>query len=289
MYEVCVSSHTDIGDRKQSNQDSILCKTDIINGHNVCMFVVADGCGGLKYGEEVSKLITVHFSCFWDNELKYLLQAKRVDMNEVDLCLNDALNNVNRRAVRFSEQVSSRVGSTLTMLVSIDNKYIIKNIGDSRVYVKKKNKLIKLTEDQSLVADMVRSGRITEEEAKNSKRKNVLTMCVGAFNELKIYSRKGKIKNKDIFVLCSDGLHNYVSPEKMLDVLKSEKDIFEQKAQILRNSIESGKAADNVSSVVCGYYKRKRLHTSSIMILIGIIAILAIIFKDAVCGFFGNR
>lgn len=285
MYKVHVSSHTDIGDRKKTNQDSIFCKSEVINNRNVCMFIVADGCGGLLFGEEVSNLIVTYFSRFWNDELKNLVSAKKVDIREIDAVLNTALENVNRKAISFSNQVKVRVGSTVTMLVSVDNKYIIKNVGDSRVYLKRENKIVQLTEDQSLVADLVRSGELTKEEAKNYKKKNVLTMCVGAFEDLKVYSKKGKIKDNDVFILCSDGLHNCVSIETMLEVLKSRRYAFEEKAQVLRESIESGKANDNVSSILCGYYKKRRLHISSIVILAAVAALLVILFKDKIFDF----
>lgn len=282
MYKVYISSHTDIGDRKKTNQDSIFSKSDVINNHNVCMFIVADGCGGLQFGEEVSNLIVTYFSRFWNDELKNLVSVKKVNMCEIDTCLNRALENVNQKALNFSKQVKVRVGSTLTMLVSVDNKYIVKNVGDSRVYLKRKNKIIQLTEDQSLVADLVRSGELTKDEAKNYKKKNILTMCIGAFDDLKVYSRKGVIKDKDIFILCSDGLHNHVSTEIMLETLKSQKYAFEEKAQILRASIEIGGANDNVSSIVCGYYKKRKLHPSYIIILAVIAIIISIIFRDVI-------
>lgn len=282
MYNVYVSAHTDIGDRKKTNQDSIFFKSDVINNHRVCMFIVADGCGGLRFGEEVSNLIVTYFSRFWNDEFKKTISAKKIDMCEIDTCLNRAMEDVNQKAREFSKQVKAGVGSTLTMLVSADNKYIVKNVGDSRVYLKRKNKIIQLTEDQSLVADLVRSGELTKEEAKNHKKKNVLTMCVGAFDDLKVYTGSGVIKDKDTFILCSDGLHNHVSAETMLEILKAEKYDFEEKAQILRESIEKGNADDNVSSVVCGYYKKGKLHFSHIIVLIVIAIIISIIFGDAI-------
>lgn len=285
MFKVNVSSHTDIGDVKKTNQDSILHLDDTINGHNVGLFIVADGCGGLEYGEEISNLIITHFSRLWNDEFKKIIPIKKVDMKYIDSFLNKALHDINDKAIGFSKMVSGKVGSTLTMLFTIDNQYIIKNVGDSRVYLKRGRKISQITEDQSLVADMIRNGELTKEQAKNFKKKNVLTMCIGVFEDLKIYSKLGKIKNNDTFILCCDGLHNHISSEKMLSILNDRKLLFEDKAYEMRKCIESGKANDNVSSIICEFYKRKKIRMSSIIILIAALAFLMFIFRDMICDF----
>ena len=171
-----VSSHTDIGDVKQTNQDCIFTKSDIINGHLVGLFIVADGCGGLSYGEEISNLVVTHFSRVWNHELKVLLANRKIKQNDIEELLENAIRDINGGALAFSRQVESKVGSTVSLLLTIDNQYYIKNIGDSRIYLLRGKKILQLTEDQSLVADMIRNGEITKEEAKNFKKKNVLTM-----------------------------------------------------------------------------------------------------------------
>lgn len=285
MFKVNVSSHTDIGDVKKTNQDSILHLNDTINGHNVGLFIVADGCGGLEYGEEISNLIITHFSRLWNDELRDLISTKKVDIKNIDLFLNKALNEINDKAIGFSKMVSGKVGSTLTMLFTVDDQYIIKNVGDSRVYLKRGRKISQLTEDQSLVADMIRNGELTKEEAKSFKKKNVLTMCIGVFEDLKIYSKFGKIKNNDTFILCCDGLHNHVSAECMLKILNNKKVQFDDKAYEMRNAIEHGKANDNVSSIICEFYKKKKISMSSVAILIIALALLSYIFRDIICDF----
>ena len=250
MYNVKISSHTDIGDKKETNQDSIFSKYDVVNGHNVGMYIVADGCGGLSYGDEISNLVVTYFSRVWSNELKDLLKNKRIASKQIDDILEKAIKDINVTAKNFGEQVGSKVGSTLSLLLTIDNNYYIKNVGDSRVYLLRKRKLTKLTEDQSLVAEKIRSGELTEEEAKNFKKKNVLTMCIGVFDTIHTYSKTGKIKNGDTFLLCCDGFHNQIDNHKVIDVIRDKKIDFERKCEVLRNAIPKGQASDNVSSIV---------------------------------------
>ena len=272
MYNIMISSHTDVGDRKETNQDSILQKVGEINGHQVALFIVADGCGGLAYGEEISNLIVSYFSRVWKNELPRLLENKKVKNEQVDAMLEQAIREINIGAKSFGTQVDSRVGSTLSLLLTIDRRYFIKNVGDSRVYRKRGNKFFPLTEDQSLVADMLRRGELTPEEAKTFKKKNVLTMCIGVFEEIHTYSNCGKLKHGDVFLLCCDGLHNLVPSEMMLKILKNRKIPFEDKATSLRGAIESGKANDNVSVITVKY--KKAHHARPVWISLGIIAVI---------------
>ncbi len=266
MMNIKVSSHTDIGDKKQTNQDSILVKTGIIENKAVGLYIVADGCGGLAFGEEISNLIVTHFSRIWKNELHTVLAKKKYKDKEIDELLEKAISEINASAKNFGNQIESSVGSTLSLLLTIEKKYYIKNIGDSRIYINRNGKLIQLTEDQSLVADMLRNGELTNEEAKNFKQKNVLTMCVGVFEEIRVYSKTGKIKHNDVFLLCCDGVHNKVSPEKLIEIIKDKKGVFENKAEVIRNAIEPGKATDNVSSVICRYTKPQKIYMHLIII-----------------------
>lgn len=272
MYKIKISSYTDIGDVKTTNQDCILSKNATINNHNVGLFIVADGCGGLAYGEEISNLVVTHFSRVWNNELKSILLNKKIRHKTIDDLLEKAIKEINDAAKNFGGQVGSKVGSTISLLLTIDKNYYIKNVGDSRVYLIRKNKITQLTEDQSLVADMIRNGELTKEEAKSFKKKNVLTMCIGVFDDIRTYSKTGKIKDNDVFLLCCDGLHNHVSGEEMVKIVREKKIPFDDKAKALREKIEEGKANDNVSGIICEYEREK--HTIRNIILITLLIML---------------
>lgn len=281
MIDIQVSMHTDIGDRKQTNQDSIFAKRDIVENKAVGLYIVADGCGGLAYGEEISNLTVTGFSRMWKNELPKLLTDKKCKDKDIDELLERTIADINANAKNFGSQVESKVGSTLSLLLTIDNRYYIKNVGDSRIYLKRKKRLIQLTEDQSLVAEMVRSGELTKEEAKNFNKKNVLTMCIGVFDKIMTNSKNGKIKSGDVFLLCCDGLHNKVSEKDMCNVMEDKEIDFEDKCEAMRNKIESGEASDNVSSVLCSY-KIKR--NPALKIICACVILMALVI-----GFFVLR
>ncbi len=274
MHKINISSYTDIGDVKTTNQDCILSKNATINDHNVGLFIVADGCGGLAYGEEISNLVVTHFSRVWNNELKDILSHKTIWHKNVEDLLEKAIRDINDAAKNFGGQVGSKVGSTISLLLTVDKTYYIKNVGDSRIYLIRKNKITQLTEDQSLVADMIRNGELTREEAKNFKKKNVLTMCIGVFEDIRTYSKTGKIKDNDVFLLCCDGLHNHVSGEEMVKIVREKKIPFEDKAKLLREKIEEGKANDNVSGIVCEFERKKHTVRNCILIVAAIALIV---------------
>lgn len=164
-------------------------------------------------------------------------------------------------------------------------------MGDSRVYLIRKNKITQLTEDQSLVADMVRNGELTKEEAKSFKKKNVLTMCIGVFEDIRTYSKTGKIKDNDTFLLCCDGLHNHVSGEEIVKIVREKKIPFDDKAKALREKIEEGKANDNVSAVICECAKMSKKITKHLVVALIIIALLGVstyIFKDYIFTYCNN-
>lgn len=278
MIDIQISSHTDVGDKKQTNQDSILVKTGIIENKTVGLYIVADGCGGLAFGEEISNLVVTHFSRIWKKELAEVLSKKRYEDKDIDNVLEKAIADINASAKNFGTQVESKVGSTLSLLLTIDKKYYIKNVGDSRIYLSRKGKLTQLTEDQSLVADMIRNGELTREEAKNFKKKNVLTMCIGVFEKIMTYTKIGKVKSGDSFLLCCDGLHNKVTEEDMCEIISDRAIAFEDKCEVMRHKIAQGEANDNVSSILCKY----KMKNNKVPKLICFALVLAIVIGSTI-------
>lgn len=252
MKKYSVSAYSDRGDRRRDNQDSIFSRQGTICGHMAGLYIVADGCGGLSNGAEVSGLITGSFSRVWNELMPELLNEKRIRAEDVFLMLEEQLDEINRKAVEFSRSVNKRCGSTVSLLLLIDRRYYIANIGDSRIYRLKGKKLEQLTEDQTVVSDLLRNGQITEEEALVHKQRHVLSMCMGYFDKLRVFRREGRVRRHDMFILCSDGLYNYAEAGDILDIAGSRAD-FDEAAALMRFSIPEGKAGDNVSVIVVRY------------------------------------
>jgi protein phosphatase len=283
MYEIAVGAYTDVGDTRQINQDGILYKTAVICGRPVGLFVVADGCGGLSFGDEISKLAVTHFSRFWDTELVAALEEDVISAQRIDDLLEKEIFDINEAALEFGRQVGKQVGTTLSLLLTVGERYYIKNVGDSRVYVVRKKELRQLTEDQSLMADMLRNGELTPEEAKSFKKKNVLSMCIGMFDELRTYSMTGEIKGNDMFILCSDGLYNYIPENEFTaDSIDGNDTDLASAAERMRGKIPPGCAKDNVSVILVRFKEngngkgRSKKEIRNLLIVLAVILVVAI-------------
>lgn len=286
MYEIRTVCHTDVGDLRKKNQDSIFAQVEKIDGQDVGLFIVADGCGGLSSGDQVSRLATSHFSLFWHERIHSVLGLK---IAEERLAVNDLLENsirdINQMALNFGNQMGSKVGSTLSLLLSIDNRYYVKNLGDSRIYLIRRRRMRQLTQDQSLVADMIRNGKISLEESEKFKRKNVLTMCIGFYDEAKSFSASGKIKSGDLFMLCSDGFYNCVDEHEILSGIKKY-GVSDELLHRLRKSVPHGKARDNISVILCAYErKRKWRFLLAVAIILAALVLGAILFRNQIVDF----
>lgn len=243
-FSVCCES----GDVRSVNQDWVLARYGKMCGFSVGLFIVADGCGGMAYGEMISQLIIRSFIDIWNFKLPNLLEERKNYKKRILPVMLRWIKQINESAYSFGRNINSRVGSTMTVLLTINNNYWIFNCGDSRAYLMRKNKLYKLTEDQTLIADMLRNNEIEHDEISKFGHGNVLTMCVGFFEKMQIFSACGRLKYKDIFLLCSDGLYNSIGNENLIYMMPDH--IDKLSAKHLRDSIVNGKAADNVSVVL---------------------------------------
>jgi len=158
--------------------------------------------------------------------------------------------------INYGVSINKNLGSTLSMLFLYDRSYILKHIGDSRIYIINK-KTIKLTEDHSWVAEQLKEGNITYKEALNHPKRNVLTRCIGTRN-IELYESKGYVTENDVFLLCSDGFYNYLDEQEILkDILKCTKNknnVQECLSNMLKK-IKSKKAHDNISAIIISQNK----------------------------------
>lgn len=244
-YHFCSSVCCEQGDVREYNQDCTLALSGEVGGYAAGLYMVADGCGGLAHGEKISRLLADSFTVIWREALPSLLAMPKLTSEDILRALSNWLRQINAVAYAFGRQTESKVGSTLTLLLLLNDAYYILNVGDSRAYLCRNGNLQRLTEDQSLLADMLHNREITPEEARRSERRNVLTMCIGYFEQLQSFCASGKIKRDDIFLLCSDGFYGALSAEKLRSHLPAA--VAENSAADLRGLIPLGRAHDNVS------------------------------------------
>ncbi len=250
MWSYVYGASTDRGDVRKENQDSCLCVSGSIGGTPAALFVLADGMGGLSFGAQVSQCITSRFAEWWQEDFSQMVQAGRDSREDLDELLGQEIWDINQEIRRFNNQMQCRAGSTVVVLFMYGSEYFVKSLGDSRIYLARGTEFRQLTEDQSLVAKMVREKKISEEEALRSERKNVLTMCLGMFEIPETHSAAGRLALGDCFLLCSDGLYNCVSRERIAQVLWDRTMDCQEKVACLRQSIPPGTASDNVTVVI---------------------------------------
>lgn len=227
-----VISKTHIGNVRASNQDSVL------NEESSRLYGVADGMGGHNGGDIASKMAVLM--------LPRILES----MMPSEENLHDGFQQVN--ALIFEEQkkdaVLSGMGTTLTVLWEKENSIVLGHIGDSRAYRMRKGKIEQLSTDHSVVGEMVREGLITEEQALQHPYRNVITQAVGTSESLTPDIKTIEKQKGDKYVLCSDGLYEYVSKEEMCDLLMrfSPEDAAEQ---MIEKALEEG-GRDNVTVLI---------------------------------------
>lgn len=235
---------SDIGLRRKQNQDSYVI---VENAEGCILAVVCDGIGGGLAGDVASHMAVTH--------LKERFLQKKCFQDDVDvkLWLKETIQEANDLIFMQSTKSMEQKGMGTTcvgVIHTIDQTYIF-NIGDSRIYGIYDNEFVCLTEDHSFVQDLVKAGELTQEQAKNHPNRNMLTNALGIWDNVKIDINKIK-EGYEILLICSDGLHGYVSEEQIFAILSSRYDIRHRVYKLIDASKNAG-GYDNVSVIVlCG-------------------------------------
>ena len=215
--EYKIALQTDVGIKKETNQDSCCIKEAVTEKGTVLMAVICDGMGGLAKGEVASATLIKTFSDWFEKELPAIL-AKNKPLDEVEYCWGRVIREQNQNIAAYGKNLKLQLGSTITaMLILEDNRYIIVHVGDSRAY-KINDECVKvLTEDQTVVAKEVRQGKLTPEQAETDPRRNVLLQCVGASRIVDPEFYYGAVAPDECYMLCSDGFRHVITNEEILN------------------------------------------------------------------------
>ncbi|UCH83008.1 MAG: Stp1/IreP family PP2C-type Ser/Thr phosphatase [Candidatus Latescibacterota bacterium] len=214
--KIDVASLSHIGLVRQRNEDALghyHPAEDAIRDDKGSLFVVADGMGGHRGGEIASKLaVESIISTFYASRAK-----------DPALALRDAFKEANNVIIEKSHEDVTLfgMGTTCTAMVIRNRSAYLAHVGDSRAYVLRNGELKQLTEDHSLVGEMVRSGIISDEDARNHPRRNVITRSLGTHDEISadIPAKPFELCDGDIFLLCSDGLTSLVGQSEVRDAI----------------------------------------------------------------------
>ena len=229
---------TDPGKVRDHNEDSVVITE---NDTKEIMLAVADGMGGHLAGEVASSIAISHIG-------KRFKEISSVGNKEDAFnWLREIFSEVNAQIYKYTEEhpESKGMGTTLVVSILTDEFLLFGNIGDSSGYVIRGGKLHKITVDHTLVNLLVKSGDLTEEEAKDHPRKNVLMKALGAVTtvEMDIFDVETDI---DGILLCSDGLTNMLEEDQIMKVLQENLSIEERLQKLIFKCNNRG-GTDNIS------------------------------------------
>ena len=214
---ICVSS--DVGKVREINQDSYF----YCDNNQLPIFVVADGMGGHNAGEIASNLAIQVIKEAYNRDREKIVQKTL----ELPRFINETLKEANEKVFIESKKQDGcqGMGTTITMGFIYEREVFVGHIGDSRAYLLRNEELLQLTQDHSLVAELVRNGSISREEAQKHPQKNIITRALGTDISVNIDILSRELEDKDIILLCTDGLTNMVSENRIREILLTCKDL----------------------------------------------------------------
>lgn len=218
-----IASHTDVGVKRVVNQDSHITKR---YSKKTTLCVVCDGMGGAKGGEEASKIASKAFVEYMDEFLEAYIGNKnrKVTSTEIKQALLTALDIANDQVYRYAQgHLGMRgMGTTIVAALVIEKTVFILNVGDSRAYFLKGNKIQQITKDHSYVQYLIDCGQLTENEALSSDKKNIITRAVGTEKAVDGDIYKETVTEGTFVLLCTDGLINHVDNETICDIVSND-------------------------------------------------------------------
>lgn len=230
---------TDKGKVRQHNEDS---GAVIRNKSGQRLAIVADGMGGHRAGDVASSLTVEQLVAKWNN----IETIEKAD--DAETWLKSSILDVNRFVFDYqaTHPECEGMGTTIIAAIATENFLTIAHVGDSRCYLYNEEGFKQITEDHSLVNELVRMGQITKEDAEHHPRKNVVLRALGTDTNLEIDIMTLIFEQDDQLLICSDGLSNKVSDQEMKDIIDSDYTL-EQKATALIQQANVNGGEDNIS------------------------------------------
>ena len=222
---------TDTGRQRRENEDCAFARAPV--------FVVADGMGGAQAGEVAAQIAVDAFS------------HGLPDSGRPEERLASRVQEANQRIWEQSRARSEQagMGTTLTAAYLDDSELAIAHVGDSRAYLFRDGSLRRLTQDHSLVDELVRRGKLTEEQAAEHPQRSIITRALGAEPTVEVDTWTYPVRPGDVLLLCSDGLTSMVSEERMEEILRGSIDLGVAAQQLIDEANAAG-GRDNITVVL---------------------------------------
>ena len=217
------------GRKRRHNEDSYVVEPP--------MFAVADGMGGAKAGEVASGLAAA------------ALREAGTDGRSGEERVTQLIQEANRRVFRRAneDRDASGMGTTMTVALVEDGRVVFGHVGDSRGYLIREGSIEQLTDDHSLVAELVRSGRLTPEEAEAHPQRSVITRAVGTEPDVDVDTFTIEPEEGDLFLICSDGLTDMVDDGTIIEAIERHRDDLDEAANALVGAANRVGGEDNIT------------------------------------------
>ena len=222
---------SDTGKKRRRNEDSYVVAPPL--------FAVADGMGGAQAGEVASKLAAA--------ALKEPPPDGSSGPEKVIALIQEANRRVYERAA--SDPATSGMGTTITVALVDGSEVTIGHVGDSRAYVVRGGELEQLTEDHSLVNELLKSGKLSREEAETHPQRSVITRAVGTDPDVDVDAFTVAAGEGDVFLLCSDGLTDMVGDADILHIVEKHRDDLDRATKALVSAANRGGGEDNITVI----------------------------------------
>jgi len=223
---------SDTGRKRRRNEDAFLCEPPL--------FAVADGMGGAQAGEIASQLAAASLR---EHGAEEVTASERV---------TTLIREANRRVFSYSSTHASTrgMGTTITVALIDHDTLTIGHVGDSRAYLLRNGQMQQITEDHSLVAELVRSGRLSPEEAETHPQRSVITRALGTEEDVDVDVISTAVEDGDLFLLCSDGLSAMLDDEEILRLLTEHGGDLDTAARSLVEAANKAGGEDNITVVL---------------------------------------
>jgi protein phosphatase len=222
---------TDTGRQRRDNEDNAFVRAPL--------FVVADGMGGAQAGEVASQLAVEEF------------HEALPDEGSAEERLTNRIRAANRRIYDLSrtQHEHAGMGTTLTAVYLDDDHLAVAHVGDSRAYIFRDGELTRLTQDHSLVEELVRQGKLTEEQAAEHPQRSIITRALGIEGEVEVDTWSYPMRAGDVVLLCSDGLTSMIGEQQIAKILSGETNL-DRAADGLIGAANDAGGRDNITVVL---------------------------------------
>jgi serine/threonine protein phosphatase PrpC len=238
-------SQTDIGRVRLVNEDRAAVQSEL-NG--LSLAIVADGMGGHQAGDVASAMAIERIQ----ESLQHIHSEMSID--ECKQKLRQAIEKANESIYDFASHRENYYGMGTTVVVTVASQelLLIGHVGDSRAYKIDSESIVQLTEDHSLVNELVKSGQITPEEASQHPRRNWVLRALGTEPEIEVDIYEYPWKQGEIVLLCTDGLSGLLEDHMIWKLVKDEANLEAAAQQLIHSALDAG-GDDNVTVILIGH------------------------------------